>query len=223
MCRQAPAKKRISEKHVKEVIRDSIKRGHKWKRIVVSGGESILEDNFFKILELVRKYRAEYSPKTKLVVLTNGRGDRVKELLKKVPKDVTIINSNKTSSYSPHFISINAAPIDNPKFKSANFKAGCRITSKFGITRNWNGYYCCATGSAIDRVMKFNLGRKNFPEDNDNFEDQKDMLCRYCGSFLSCDYRNEKGYQSKSWKKAFAKYNQKNKLYKKNTVTPTLE
>jgi len=198
MCRQAPARERITLDQVKKMITESIKAKRKWKKIVVSGGESTLEDNFFKILELLREYRQKHNKRVKLVLLTNGRGEKVKKILKSVPQDIRVLNSKKTGSYHPAFISINAAPIDHPLFQNANFKAGCRLTRQCGGALNWNGYYCCSTASAIDRIMGFGMGRKKLPPRSEQFLDQKDVLCRFCGNFLSCDYKKEKGYQSKS-------------------------
>lgn len=206
MCRQAPAKDRMSTDQVKKFIKESVENKKKWKKIVITGGESILEDNFFEILEVLREYRANHNKILELVLLTNGRGNRVKELIKRVPQDIKVFSTNKTSSFQPNFISINSAPIDDNKHKLANFKAGCRFTKQCGMSLNWNGYYCCSTAGAIDRVLGLDLSRKKMPELSDNFEDQKDALCRYCGFFLSCNYRRGKGYYSPSWAKALNRY-----------------
>jgi len=50
-----------------------------------------------------------------------------------------------------------------------------------GLSRN--GYYCCSTASAIDRVMGFNLGLKTINASDRDFRKQTNVLCRYCGFF----------------------------------------
>ena len=206
MCRQAPANELTTTSQVKKFIGELVQLGKKPKKIIISGGESILQGNIFEIMDLLRQYRDSYNQKLRLVLLTNGRGPKVKRLLTKVPKDIKIINSKKTSSYNPSFISINAAPIDNPKFKKARFEAGCRLTKHCGMAINWNGYYCCATAASIDRVLGLDLALKKYPQIDKSFENQKKILCRYCGNFLSCDYRRGKGYSSESWKKIFKNF-----------------
>jgi hypothetical protein len=206
MCRQAPSIERISTGQVKKFIKESIKANRKWKKIVISGGESILEDNCLEILDLLLEYQKKHNPRVKLVLLTNNRGNKVQELLKQVPKGIEVLGSNKTSSFNPSFVSINAAPCDNPKYKNANYEAGCRLTHDCGGAINKNGYYVCSTASAIDRVLKLNLAKKSLPEPNEQFLKQRQMLCRYCGYFLHSDNYLEKGYQSKSWQKTIRAY-----------------
>lgn len=205
-CRQAPAQESISLQQVDKFIEESIKLKKKWKKIVVSGGESILDANCLDILDKLRDYRDKENPKTKIVLLTNGRGEQVLNALKKVPKDIEIFSSNKTSSYIPQFISINAAPIDFPEYRNANFANGCRLMKQCGGALNRNGFYCCSTAGAIDRVMGFDLGLKTINASDQDFRKQANALCRYCGNFLYSGYKNERGFQTKSWKKALAKY-----------------
>lgn len=206
MCRQAPSNNKISTAQVKQFIKESIKANRKWKKIVVSGGESILEDNCLEILDLLLEYRKKHNHRVKLVLLTNSRGKRVKELVTRVPKGIKIISSHKTSSYNPTFVSINAAPCDNPKYKNANYKAGCRLTRYCGGAFNEQGYYVCSTASAIDRVLGLNLAQKSLPEPNEQFLTQREILCRYCGYFLHSDNYLEVDYRSKSWQKALEAY-----------------
>lgn len=208
-CRQAPANESISLEQVDKFVNESVKLNKKWKKILVSGGESILDENCIDVLNRLRNYRDKHSPKTTIVLLTNGRGNRVLNALKKVPDDIEIFSTNKRSSYNPWFKSINAAPIDCNKYRNADFANGCRLMSNSGGGLSRNGYYCCSTASAIDRVMGFNLGLKTINASDRDFRKQTNVLCRYCGFFLHSNYKNKPGFQTKSWEKALADYKKK--------------
>lgn len=205
-CRQAPSGDKMSLKQINKFVRESKQLNKKWKMIVISGGESILEPDFFDMLDVILKYKNQFSPKTKIRLLTNGRGKQVQELLNKVPNTVEIVSTNKTSAINPAFISINAAPIDMPEYKNADFRNGCRLIRQCGPGLSRTGFYCCSTASAIDRVMGFNLGLKSINASDQDYRKQLDVLCRYCGNFLYAGYKNKPGYQTSSWKKAFIKY-----------------
>lgn len=205
-CRQAPSREKMNLEQIKKFILESNKLNKRWKMIIISGGESILEPDFFDLLNALLRYRKQYSPKTKIRLLTNGRGKTVQELLSKVPSEVEVVNTNKTSSINPTFISINAAPKDMPGYEKADFRNGCRLIRQCGGGLTKNGFYCCSTAGAIDRVMGFNLGLKSINANDEDFRKQLNTLCQYCGNFLYSNYKNKPGFQTKSWKKAFASY-----------------
>jgi hypothetical protein len=199
----------MSLAQIKKFISQSIEANKKWEIIRITGGEASLDDDLPKVLDEIKKY-LQFSPRTKVVLLSNGFGDEVKKRLKKVPKWVEIFNTNKTSSYQPQFTRMTNAPIDDEDYQNADFRNGCYAIGYCGLTITRNGYYPCATSNGIDRVRGLNLGRKNLPDDSDSMREILNKTCRYCGFYgYKKDSDFKPGYRSPSWEKSFEKYEKK--------------
>jgi hypothetical protein len=204
MCRQAPSKEGLSLAQVDKFIKQSIENRIKWKKITLFGGEPSLSPNLIKIIKKLNEY-LNYSPKTKLLLLTNGWGN-VDQRLKNIPENVEIISTKKTGPVSSVHRSVNIAPVDRKEYKNADFRNGCHVL-RYGLTLSQFGYYPCSTCFAIDRTMGLNLGQKELPRDN--FRSVLHKSCRYCGFFLYSNFRNKPGTMSLTWKKVLKKYKQK--------------
>ncbi len=101
------------------------------------------------------------------------------------------------------------APIDIDRFRHDDFSRGCFATEYCGLALTRYGYYCCAPGSAVDRVFGFDIGLKSLSSVTDGaLKDQFRFLCRYCGIFkYNYDEKRVTTEEvSPSWRDAFAKY-----------------
>jgi hypothetical protein len=174
------------------------------------GGEPALHPQFFEIIDILKIYK-DHNPKCYIVLITNGFGPQVKEVISKLPDWVTINNSKKESNTNV-FSSFNIAPIDLAAYKNADFARGCSNLQRCGIGLSRYGYYPCGPGASIDRVLGFNIGIKKLPQLTDRrLKAQLKILCPYCGHFKD-DYDSEKITDEKisfSWHKAYEKYKKK--------------
>lgn len=103
--------------------------------------------------------------------------------MSKIPDDIEIENSNKSSSFQPQFAPINVAPIDSEEHKSSDFSKGCWIPSLCGIALDMHGYYPCSAAAAFDRVIGFDKGKKSFPKFKD-LEKMFSIYCKFCNHFV---------------------------------------
>ena len=180
---QAPSNASMTVEQIKKFIIESLENKIYWQHIRLLGGEPTLHKDIFVILDLLRDYKDNHSPKTKIQLVTNGYGSLVKKRLEKVPNDIEIENSNKVSSFQPQFAPINVAPMDLEEHKTSDFSKGCWIPSLCGITLDMHGYYPCSASAAFDRVLGFDKGKKAFPKIGD-LEKLFSVYCRYCNHFI---------------------------------------
>lgn len=180
---QAPSNASMTVEQIQKFINESIENQVHWKHIRLLGGEPTLHKEIFVFLDILRNYRDNYSPKTKIQLVTNGFGSVVKTKIAKVPNDIEIENSNKSSSFQPQFAPINVAPIDTEEYKSSDFSKGCWIPSLCGITLDMHGYYPCSAAAAFDRVLGFDKGQKTFPKFGD-LEKLFSVYCKFCNHFV---------------------------------------
>ena len=209
-CRQAPTKECMTVQQIKKFIKESIEQNRKWEHIRVLGGEPTLYPKIFEILNLLLNYKKNFSPNTKVVLVTNGFGPKVNNILSKIPDKISIENSRKSSSIQPNFVSINIAPTDLKEYKDIDYSNGCWVTNVCGIGLSPYGYYPCLTAASIDRVFGFDTGRKRLPSSDDSMRDQLRLLCKYCGFFKHFNkVIGAKEEMSQSWKRAYKKYKRK--------------
>ena len=211
-CRQAPSNghMNMTVQQIKKFIKESKEQNRKWKHIRVLGGEPTLHPNIFEILDLLVKYKKNFSPNTKVVLVTNGFGPKVNNILSKIPDKISIENSRKSSSTQSHFVSINIAPTDLKEYKDVDYSNACWVTNVCGLGLNKYGYYPCSAAAGIDRVFGFDIGRKKLPSADDSMIDQFQLLCKYCGYFKHFNkIIGAKEEMSSSWKQAYEKYKRK--------------
>ncbi|HNV97387.1 MAG TPA: 4Fe-4S cluster-binding domain-containing protein [bacterium] len=202
-CSQLKTNESMTIDQIKDFIKQSIERNIKWKKISLVGGEPLIHENIFEIINLILDYKNHFSRKTKIYLVTNGI---LEEKLNHIPKDIIIINSNKKTRVNK-FISFNVAPIDLKQYQNKDFRNGCSILKYCGMGLNMYGYYPCAVAGGIDRIFKMNMGRKEIPEKNDLMLNELNTFCRLCGHFkkhdnaISCKI-------SKTWEEAYEKFKQ---------------
>ncbi|CAK0775507.1 Radical SAM protein [Gammaproteobacteria bacterium] len=204
-CRQAPTNDSMTAEQIRKFISESVRHSVKWERIRVLGGEPTLHPDISEILRLLFEYKQGYSPAMRLQLVTNGFGDRVREVLSKVPEDIEIENTKKTSPRND-FRPFNKAPRDSLLYLFADYTNGCWIPPRCGIGLTPYGYYTCAVAGAIDRILGYDLGVKEYSSFEKTFVEQRNKFCGYCGIFR--DYlegvnetRDEK--ISRSWQQVY--------------------
>jgi sulfatase maturation enzyme AslB (radical SAM superfamily) len=200
----------MSLKQIDKFVNESIELNWEWQAIHILGGEPTLHPQFFKLLDIIKRYK-DFNPNCYIELWTNGCGEKVNKILSKLPPWIKEVSSEKTSNDVKKFHSYNIAPIDLKKYKKADFTKGCWITEICGIGLTRYGYYPCGAGAAVDRIFGFNIGIKTLLEVNDiNLRCQLNLLCRYCGHFKEPPKAllvEEK--MSASWIKAYDNYKKK--------------
>ncbi len=205
-CTQAPSTTDISFDRITAFLEQSIYSGIRWKRIRLLGGEPTLHPKITMITDKLMAYKVDHSPKMRIVLCTNGAGQRVGEVLSRLPGDI-VIKSTAKGKRQRLFRPFNSAPIDSVFYRFADFAAGCRILKDCGIGLTPSGYYACAIAGGIDRVFGFQIARQQLPSPSDDMRDQLVIACRYCGHFgFLWPTRQQK--TSPSWDTAYRKYHQ---------------
>jgi hypothetical protein len=182
-CEQARTNEHMSVGQIRHFLAESRERGQKWRMIRVIGGEPTIHPQFLKIIELLAEYRRAHSTNTRIVVCTNGYGDKVQRTLAMLPPEIVIENSSKESPIQPAFMTFNIAPVDSPEFADAEYTNGCSIIKKCGFGLGPSGYYPCGPASGIDRIFGFNLGRQTLPAPGDDMREELRKFCSVCGIF----------------------------------------
>ena len=207
---QAPSREEMSVEQVQKFILESVERKIRWDSIMVLGGEPTLHPKLPEILGLLIDYRREHSGSTAIVLATNGVGAKVKSVLDKLPKEVTLRNSAKDArtqfaeSYAHE--PFNEAPQDSLLYRFSDFRIGCYMTSSCGTGLTPFGYYVCPiAGGGIDRVFGFDAGRKEIPAPDDQMDDQRLLFCRLCGHFKE-KFAHNTEYCSPTWKEAYREF-----------------
>jgi hypothetical protein len=211
-CGKAPSDESMSVEQVRKFVSESIEKNKKWNGIRLLGGEPTMHDDLFEIIDLILGYKNFY-PKVMLRFATNGASEKSREIIKKIPNDFIVENTDKGSKKSS-FTPFNYAPIDSPFYGAADFSNACYITEVCGLGLTKYGFYQCAIAGSIDRVFGFNIGRSHIPCDDDEMIEEKRILCRYCGHFRELiEGRNIKksGFISRSWLVAYRKYKDQGK------------
>lgn len=208
-CRQAPSNVGMGVGQIKKFINESIDNNKEWEKIRVMGGEPTLHPDIFEILDLLLEYKRSHSLNTCIEIVTNGYGEKQKDILSKVPKEVKIVDTSKKSEVQEKFFAFNIAPRDLIYYKFVDYSMGCRAISVCGMGLTPFGYYPCPLAGGIDRVFGFDIGRKKMPSLNDSMVDQLKVFCQYCGRFRGMGGWVKKEIMSSAWKKAYSAYKAK--------------
>lgn len=203
----APGEEPISVDQVRRFVDESLRLSWEWRSIRLMGGEPTLHPEFDKILEVLAPYR-EAHPACEITVMTSGFGPRVQRDLARLPDNVAIRNSGKTSSRQ-RFQSYMAAPVDDERFRGADFTRGCYIIEYCGLELTSHGYYTCGAGGAVDRVFGLDVGLPSLESMTDGaLKEQREKLCRFCGHYkynLREEWTSEEVI-SPTWRDALARY-----------------
>lgn len=225
-CGKAPSKECMTLEQIETFIQESIDCGKKWTLINILGGEPTLHPNFLKIVEVIQtKYVDVFSPDTIVQIVCNGIAPRSRELCEQAEhfKNVRIDrNSFKTSNVVDYFSPFNDAPIDDPKFKDADFSKGCWNCAYCGIGLNKSGYYACAVCGGIERVLSTSLGIKKLEDvTTPKLKEQLNFFCKFCGNYKAyaknagefmprCEKEPFREIISPTWEEIYREYKDKN-------------
>lgn len=209
---QAPENLQLSREDIARHIQDWIGRGYVWDRVRLLGGEPTLHPDFLKIVDDLRAYRRAHAPDMVIEVISNGFGARVTEMLDRVPSDIDVVNTAKTSNHQPIHHTFNRAPCDFSEHAKSDFSNGCFVTEFSGTGLTPTGYYHCAVAGGIDRIFGLDIGRATVPELTDDMRQEMADLCKFCGHFtaeLQAVPTAER--MSPSWKAAYAAWRQRDR------------
>ncbi len=203
-CRQAPSKERMTLMEIQKFVNESIEHQHKWKRIVVLGGEPTLHPDLNRIFDILKTYKNTYQ-ECDIKIYSNGFGNYVTNTLKSIPNWVKIKNSRKKSPVKHGHSLYNNAPIDHGLPATV-----CSIPWRCGLGLTKNGYYPCGAGASIDRIFKFGIGIQKIKDLTfENIIKQLQLLCKYCGYNPLISKQGEQEIVSPIWKKQYKTYNKR--------------
>jgi len=236
-CGQAPSTENMSIAQVDKFIKDSIKHGKKWRKIIIQGGEPLLHPDIHEIFAMFVRYKKDHSPGTFLRITTNGYGTRVRKVLETMPPEINVMNTGKIPLDNEGHVQITGRPetafdtyhvatvdaVDASRSATLDFEKGCRILETGGLGLTRYGYYPCGAGASVDRVFGFDVGVKSLAEINArDFRKGLSKLCRHCGHFkakgrydlkASAPLTSTDQVTSASWSAAFTQFkDNKNRL-----------
>ena len=110
----------MSAEQIRSFIDEALESGYRWDKLEIRGGETTLHSNLFGILDIVKEYK-DAVPECHVELLTNGFGQKVNDILSKIPAWVEICNANKVPSDGVNinldFWNFTIAPIDLFQYK----------------------------------------------------------------------------------------------------------
>jgi hypothetical protein len=191
---------------VRQFLEESRANRIQWRHIDLLGGEPTNHPDFMEIVNLVLEFRDRYSPKTRVVLWTNGYGERVNRILSLLPPGIEVENTAKTTKVQTGFYTFNVAPVDVPGYAGADYSNACSAVTLCGLGVTPYGYYPCAIAGAIDRTFGLNLARAEMPKPDDPMKDELRTFCALCGMFKPPTGEPLKGpVMSPTWVQAYAR------------------
>ncbi len=209
-CRQAPSDEQLSVEQVEKFVQESISNDWNWELIKLRGGEPTLHPQLFEILEVVKRYK-NHRPSCKIRLQTNGCGEKIQEVLRRLPEWVEVQSSGKDNKKPPLFSTYNIAPKDKMLYRLwADFTKGCWRTQICNITLSRYGYYPCSPGAHVARVLGMDIAVKRLALVSvESMSNQFKHLCPYCGHFREPNELVTQEAVSPLWEKAYREYKKK--------------
>jgi hypothetical protein len=181
-CEQAPTGEGMTLGQIQHFVDESIGAGQQWRRIRLLGGEPTLHPQFLEMVDVLRAWRDAHAPGCQIEVASNGYGDKVRGMLARIPADVHVDNTQKSTVEQP-FLSFNIAPVDQRRYRHADYRNACWVSENCGVGLTASGWYPCAIAGGIDRIVGHDMGRQTLPAPTDDLHDQLETFCRGCGGF----------------------------------------
>lgn len=208
---QAPEDTQMTVEQIQRFVDEWAAANYRWELMEIAGGEPTMHKDFFKILDILRGYRDRYSPHSRIKVLTNGTGDRVKQMISQIPADVEVENSNKEGKRQTELrhATFNLTPEEVPGYSNVEYRNACEWTERCGTGLGPSGYYHCPVAAGMDRIFEWNIGRQSLPSEDDDMEDLAERFCSKCGYFLKeLEYKKplDKPLISPAWEQYYDDY-----------------
>ena len=208
---QAPADTQMSVEQIQRCVDEWAAVRYRWDLMEIAGGEPTMHKDFLEILDILREYRDRYSPHTRIKVLTNGTGDRVLDVVSRIPADVVVENSNKGGKRQIELrhSTFNLMPEELDEYRNVDYRNACEWTERCGTGLGPSGYYHCPVAVGMDRIFEWNIGRQSLPSEDDSMEELAERFCGKCGWFLKqLEYKKplDKQQTSPAWKQAYSDY-----------------
>jgi len=208
---QAPADTQMTVEQIQRYVDEWVAASYRWDLMEIAGGEPTMHPDFLKIIDVLRTYRNRYSPHTMIKVLTNGTGDRVKQMIPLIPADIVVENSHKEGRRQGELqhATFNLTPEEVPEYVNVDYRNACEYTHRCGTGLGPTGYYHCPVAAGMDRIFEWNIGRQSLPSMSDNMEDLAKSFCSKCGYFLKqSEYKKplSKPLISPAWQEAYDGY-----------------
>lgn len=205
-CEQDPSNDGMSLGQVRQFLEESRAHRIQWRHIELLGGEPTNHPKILEIAKMILEYRDRYFPKTRIVLWTNGHGDRVNRMLSLLPPGIVVENTAKATKVQTAFNTFNVAPIDVKGYEVADFSNACPVVTTCGLGVTPYGYYPCAVAGAIDRTFGLNLARPQMPSPGDPMTKELRTFCSLCGQFKPPTGMPLNGpVMSPTWEKAYAR------------------
>lgn len=186
---QAPSSECMSVDQIVHFVQEAIELEWLWYEIEILGGEPTLHPDLLEILNILSNY-TEFNPDCQLIIVSNGHGKKVQDVLKTLPSWVKVENTLKEEVNQIPFNDYNIAPIDLKQYRDDEYSRGCKIVSECGIGLNRYGYYLCGAGAGVDRVFGFDIGIKRLSDVEENrLLEQRKIICQYCGHYKGMNYK----------------------------------
>lgn len=203
--RQAISGEQMSVGQVAHFVDESLELGWRWRKIALLGGEPTLHPRLPRILNELDRYR-RLVPDVTIQITSNGYGERVDAVLRRLPDWVAVRNTRKTSVVQP-FTAYNVAPDDLAEYAGADYSTGCTIPFQCGMALTRYGYYPCGAGASIDRIFGLYRGVRTLRDVTpERLVGEFDRLCRHCGHFHGQKAAAET--MSPSWTEAYRRWRQ---------------
>lgn len=209
-CTQAPENLDMTLVQLGRFIEESKRK--RWRRVRIVGGEPLLHPDIEEIFLILIEFKKE-NKNTLIEIVTNGYGDRVRNVMNKIPNAIFLKNTNKIGRFQRKFEAFNCAPKDYFASFFIDYSNACWITEECGLGLNPYGYYQCGVASSIDRVIGLDIGLKELPTNQLQLISLKKQLCPYCGHFFSRKFIPPEQRKpvngepkTKSWKTAYSQY-----------------
>ena len=208
LCDVAPEPFLLDLGVLRKFVADSLRMGKQWKSIDVGGGAVEKHPQAIEVFDIIAPLNAYCQH----VYVGGGLSD---EFNKRLPhctfRDVERQHFDESYDQRPHDIKIPVmmSPTDlNVFYPNA---IACWRPWDHGMCLNKNGFFACAVGGAIDRVLGLGLGVANIEHATEaELVRRAELLCAHCGGYLSSwGYLNSgvrlpKPPMTPTWRKALS-------------------
>lgn len=165
--------------------------------IIIIGGEPTTHPDFYEFCRMAREYLGHDGL---VQVWSNGSAPNSMEILQSAKDRYNIsvpADTHKAKSQVLHIDDLFVSPAD---FGVKRNECYCHSNSICGISVDAGGYTPCASGGAIDAILKLGIRTKKLADlfDNEWAAKTTEVMCAHCGNALSYILNGE---EKEHWRK----------------------